>query len=272
LVAIETLLKYDIILPDLGQDMTVDFQAAALKLLERGWLAIPLGLDRNYYPKRPLIEGWSALPRSRETVESLPWRSAHGLGIVLGPVSKNLAAIDIDDVELSQVILQASLPTRVVRTIRRRCHIYYYEREPSASRRFTITYQGREVTIEFKGRGTQVAAPPTPGYVLVSNVAPAWVTSLDDAWDKLAAQFGLPNGQGQRYPAPWRPTVPIHERNNTAYIEAHMLREAGMPLSLALRYIRIRWEQDYEKGDQDWSEIEATVRSAYRKMRGKGLM
>ena len=79
-----------------------DFRRVAVSLLERGWLSIPLTLDANGFAKKPITPNWTGLARTTETIESLPWAQAHGIGIVLGPASSNLAVLDIDDKGLAE--------------------------------------------------------------------------------------------------------------------------------------------------------------------------
>ncbi|KKK66158.1 hypothetical protein LCGC14_2966920, partial [marine sediment metagenome] len=207
-----------------------DFLAAALLYLRHGWLAHPLGLDPQGYPKRPLTTGWTSLNRTEEVVRSLPWGKAQGLGLILGSVSSNLAVLDVDDVTLAEACFELCTDTRCVRTIRQRGHIYVVEEQPSDSHVVTVGYQGRQVKIELKAQGTQVAAPPTPGYATVVNRPPIRATSLATVWRGVASSLGASDGLLDGYPKPWRDQVPMEERNKSAYIEAHMLREAHMAL------------------------------------------
>jgi len=262
---------------------------AALVLLGRGWLAIPLGLDAEGRPKRPLSMNWPNLTRSRATVESLPWGDAQGLGIVLGAASSNLAAIDLDDVALTNAVWRSLAledtkapfsyepPPRMVRTIRGRGHLYVQEATASRSRRYQVRFMGHNVTVELKTSGNQVAAPPTPGYSLLVNGPPYPCTTIQQAWDDLcvlvAANYpgtlevpeGGPDGAHAGYPSPWREQVPLHERNQNLYIEAHKLREAGMPLTTAMAVLLTRVQQDYAPGAFTRAEAEATIQSAYAK-------
>lgn len=256
--------------------MTAKFLSAALTLAERGWLAIPLAKDSQGFPKRPISDNWTHLALSKETIRALPWTTAVGIGIVLGPASGNLAVIDIDHPGLAEVIFPL-LDTRSVRTIRGRGHLYVKEYLPSNSTRFTILWEGATVGIELKCAGTQVAAPPTPGYTLVNKSLPMLVNRIEEAWQSLAKQVPsleieqTTNGH-TGYPPPWRQTVPTEERNKSAYVEAHRLREAGMPIALAIKYMSLRWREDYAQGDQEWPEIERTIQSAYSKPNGRGFL
>ena len=238
---------------------------------KRGWLPIPLGFDARGFPKKPMDDGWTSLERRPEVIRGLRWADAKGLGLVLGPVSGNLAAVDVDDVDLAEAIYQRAkktgVVTRMVRTIRKRLHLYVIEAVPSRSRRFdNVRWEGHSFTIELKAQGTQVAAPPTPGYELLFDGAPAKVPSIEAAWLSIAHALGveMPAGEGG-YPRPWQPAVPQGQRNGSAYIEAHKLREAGMPLDQALEVMRLRVEAFYAPGDMRIEEALATVRSAYRK-------
>lgn len=244
---------------------------AARRYSTLGWVAMPLRLDANDLPKRPFIDNWQNLTLPWEgNLSDLPWDKAVGLGLLLGPASSGLAVIDVDDEELAREIFPLCESTRCVSTVRNRGHIYYIESNPSRSKKFTVLYNGRSVTIELKTTGTQVAAPPTPGYSRIGphTGQPQRVDSIDNAWNSIAQRLGITQGASvpnTRYRGVWEPAVSASHRNDTMFREAHFLREAGMPLEAALRLLRLRWEADYEQGGQDWEEIQNTIRSAYRK-------
>lgn len=246
--------------------MTTDFYLAALEYHRQGYMTMPLALDAQGFPKRPIVPNWSALPYSLDGLKRLPWEEAVGLGIVLGPASKNLAVLDLDDVELAEAAAKWTKHTRTVRTVRGRGHVYVREATPSKSRSLDVLWKGQSIKVELKAGGTQVAAPPTPGYSFWAEEEPKAVTSIWQAWEGLARCLGIQtNGNGEHYPKPWRQTVSAGERNKSAYVEAHFLREAHMPLPLALRIMQLRWEADYEKGEESWDEVARTVESAYSK-------
>jgi hypothetical protein len=254
-----------------------DFLKAALVLLERGWLAHPLGLDKSGFPKRPLTTGWTSLVRSEETVRSLPWRDARGLGIVLGEQSSGLCVLDIDDESLFNATLVAMGGVncmRWVRTIRKRGHLYFQAvGPPGQSSANQVLWQGRPVQVELKSSGTQVAAPPTPGYTLYTKESPkrefdiksAYQFWMDCMEDVAPGQLSIPeDSDAVGYPKPWKERVTTL-RNNTAYIESHKLREAGISLEQALYLMKARFDQDYEKGEITWEELDNSIHSAYAK-------
>lgn len=273
------------------------YQAVAHALLNRRWLPIPEGLDANGYPKRPLVKEWPHLECTPEAIDTMPWGDAKGIGIVLGPASNNLAVIDIDDVDLAEAVFKAlspsfvhepwsyEVPIRLVRTIRGRAHLYVQEERPSKTTTFKVEFQGKPVQIELRTQGAQVTAPPTPGYTLIDangkpypceNARLAWndlmvmVESVfGDVFDPLSAMGLDPNGApGQLSTSGkntvWASNVPEGERNRTLYLEAHRLREAGVPESEALTILLTRIAQAYAPGFGQ-QEAEATIRSAYRK-------
>ena len=270
-----------VVMPD------VNLKAAALTMLSRSWLCMPLKKDDAGMPKRPIVMEWTSLQRSEETVRSLPWDGAAGLGIVLGHASNDLGVIDIDDEELwvavSALWPAASAP-RMVETFRKRGHLYVAEkRGASASTRFSYNWDGREVNIELKATGTQVAAPPTPGYTLWTQGKPLRCGSLPQAWDHLKrllahhypdfaekapetpTNVGVQGGGPAGYPKPWLEHVPKGERNKAVYIEAHKLREAGLHQEAAVEMLWGRVKAQYEAGEMGYTEYLNTVRSAYRK-------
>jgi hypothetical protein len=245
---------------------TPDFRSAADILYDRGWLTIPLVPDANGYPKKPITNNWTELSRTRETLDGLPWERAQGLGIVLGTRSSNLAVVDIDDASLADVVLEL-MPTRGVRTIRKRAHLYVIETFPSSSTVVQTTWNGRPIKVELKSNGTQVAAPPTPGYELAGKQPILTVPNVRHFFRELVASIdGLVASDitPESYPRPWREEVEADTRNKTAYVEAHRLREAGVALHLAKDIMQARIERHYESGDLKWEEIERTIESAYR--------
>ena len=264
--------------------MAEDLLKASLVLLKRGWLSMPLALDTGGFPKRPIVKEWSSLERTEETIRSLPWEQAKGIGIVLGEKSNGLAVIDIDDKELAGFIYNAlryDYPPRYVSTARQRGHLYVQEQQPySPSTRFKIWWKEREITIELKSTGNQVACPPTPGYSLYDRGAqPMPCYSIAEAWefvvDIIKAEYvealhihsmqsatGITNAG---YPEPWQETVGEGMRNDSAYIEAHKLREAGFSMERALSHMRSRFDTNYVQGGITWGEIEQSIRSAYKK-------
>ena len=240
---------------------------ACRSYFDRGWTAMPLQNDDNGFPKKPFVPAWQELAHDWAILSQLPWDSATGLGLVLGRASSNLAVLDIDDEEMADVLFAMAPNTRCVRTIRKRGHMYVLEAQPTPSKRLTVSWRGREVTVELKAQGTQVAASPTPGYTTVSKANPLGVPSLPVLWQGLSKRLGVtvPVEASASTTRVWREKVPKDNRNNTIYVEAHRLREAGMPLESALGVLQSRWERDYEQGEQTWYEIERTIRSAYTK-------
>ena len=198
---------------------SIDFKAHALRMLQQNILTIPLTLDSQGFPKKPITPGWTQV--TKEQVPHLPWRQARGIGIVLGEKSNNLCALDIDDEGLADTllgILKGPRPPRVIRTARRRCHVYVRTSEGVASRVSTVIWDGRSIKIEQKANGTQVAAPPTPGYKIEIDGQPLLATTLAEAWATIRAgimaQFPgrlqeiTPEGSAN-YPSPWRQRVPV---------------------------------------------------------------
>ena len=255
--------------------MSISLQEAAEVYRKRGWATIPLENDPQGFPKKPFLPNWQMTNPANRPFTDDEWQRATGIGIVLGKNSGGLAVIDIDDAGLAEAAQALTTNTRTVRTVRNRLHVYYVEEARSTPTNFTVTYEGRQVLIELKTTGQQVAAPPTPGYTIISatGVMPAPTASISDAWVALSSQLALEgpsraNGerQGSQRQAVWAGAVPRESRNNTMYIEAHRLREAGVPLEQALQLLRVRWETSYESGEQTWGELESTIQSAYKKM------
>tara|TARA_R100000306_G_scaffold59428_1_gene58450 strand:+ start:137 stop:985 length:849 start_codon:yes stop_codon:yes gene_type:complete len=262
--------------------MKTSLREAAIRMFnDRAWLCIPLRKDTNGLAKVPMTQGWPNLEPSLSIVESLPWERADGLGIVLGEKSNNLAVLDVDDEELAQVIMlhcwnSLSTSPRLVRTARNRLHIYFEEMDgPSLSSKQVVKFDGRDVVVELKANGTQVAAPPTPRYKLLNHpepplpffsIAMAW-EFITDCLTASSDRLQLPTGltPTRRYPEPWQDVVPAGQRDDSAYIEAQQLREAKMSEEKALRVMHARWTESYEQQGFSWYEVQKTVRSAYKK-------
>ena len=254
-----------------------DFRSAAKRYFdERGWVTIPLTLDDNAKPKRPFSPAWQQTPADWAVIEAQAWEQAKGIGIVLGPVSDNLGVIDIDDVELAAAIhalLSASdAQFYFVRTGSDRAHLYFREGVATAPRTMHgLTWRDHTFGIELKGKGQQVAAPPTPGYEFRGTRSdPTPVATLDKAWRAIQTTMGIEAGDSQHrsaggYPRAWQDNIQVGERNNAIYIESLRLAEAKMPLDSAIATMLARIKQVYE-GQVDERSVVQTIRSAYRKV------
>ena len=240
---------------------------AAIKYAAGGWTAMPLKLDGDGLPKKPIIDKWTRL--TCDQVLALPWHGACGLGLVLGAPSKGLCVLDVDSTVMAADCFLLPTYTRMIRTIRGRGHLYFFEDTPSKSTYVELVYKGEKLKVEFKTNGTQVAAPPTPRYEIAVNTKVARVPSIRHAFDDLCQLLGIDAatavGGNAGFPRPWAERVEPDNRNKSAFIEASYLRDARMPEGLAMRYMQIRWSEDYEPGDQTWDEIARTVESAYHR-------
>lgn len=255
-----------------------DFRAAAEEYFVRGWLSIPLMLNEDGFPKKPMTLDWPNLPNTAHTLSLLPWQNAAGIGLVLGSVSDNLGAVDVDDQEFAVAVsewMNANQPSRYHWTQRRRLHVLC--RQPTAvpSRFLKVRWQGRDFGIELKSTGNQIAVPPTSVYEAAGGDEP-WEISLAEAWARIAMALGATYAEGHTnggakagYPKPWLESVPEGERNKALYVEACRLRDARMPLGEALEILRVRLGQAYE-GIVAWGPASRTIQSAYNKKRFTG--
>lgn len=253
-----------------------DFRASAKRYFDdHSWVTIPLILDPDGKPKRPFSNGWQQTPSDWSVIEALPWERADGIGIVLGPVSDNLAVIDVDDTELAaaiyEVLSQGGGKFYYVRTGSNRCHLYFREGAASSPRTMRgLQWRGRTFGIELKGKGQQVAAPPTPGYEFRgTSLSPTPVGTLETAWTAIRTGMGIIAPESQRggsgYPRAWQDNIKAGERNNSIFIESCRLAEAGLPLESAIPTMLVRIKQAYE-GQLDERSVVNTIRSAYRKV------
>lgn len=142
-----------------------DFRAAARGYFDQhGWVTIPLVLDNNGLPKRPFSNGWQETPAEWPVIEALPWERALGIGVVLGPVSDNLAVIDIDSVPLSEAILSALTDAQAnfyaVRTGRHRSHFYFREGLATSPQTFAqATWHGETFPLDDRGATSATSSP-----------------------------------------------------------------------------------------------------------------
>lgn len=247
---------------------------AARQYISRGWTPIALGLDTEGRPKRPIAEGWQSLRPNDERTRKQGWRNAVGIGILCGPASNNLAVIDIDDVELAAAVfaklVRSHKPFRWCWTGRNRGHLYVREQEPSEGGKvWRGMWEGREVGGELRCKGQQVAAPPTPGYVLAQEQPPQAVENVRKAFDGICLAMGIVpiehTGSGN-YPPAWQDTVRDGTRNDSLFVEACKLAAVRMPFERAVELLRLNVELHYDDGHQmSDREFAATVRSAYQK-------
>lgn len=246
---------------------------AALKYRDSyGWTCHPLRRNEDGFPKIPITQAWEKLTTA--DVDSLDWQRADGLGIVLGAASGNLAAIDIDDSGLahasSQWLLAENLSPLFAWTARHRGHVYCLEATPSASKVLAVMYQTRKVGIELKAAGTQIAAPPSPGYSYLDPDFEPLYMSVGDAWARLFNALGLETFTGtigtpmhgaSGYPRPWQEGIDVGERNNACFVESCRLHDAGMAQETALQHMIIR----FGNAGLTQREIAITVRSAFNR-------
>lgn len=242
----------------------------ARQFIARGWTPVALGFDAKGKRKRPIHDGWQNLNRS--TALRQPWRSAKGIGILCGPASRNLAVIDLDDHDLAAdafaYFARSHAKFRFVWTTSYRGHLYFYEREPSASRRYKVRYKDKELGIELRCAGNQVAAPPTPGYTLAHEWEPQEVDNIGAAWAVIERVLGverIDNTTLSGYPRAWASIAP-GDRNNQVYMDAHALCRAGMPIGEAEELLVLRFRSEMNNGFTE-HELRRTVQSAYLKAR-----
>lgn len=243
---------------------------AAISYLDRGWVPLALGLDANGKPKRPIVSSWQHTTLA--TALEQPWEQAHGIGILLGPVSGNLAVLDMDNQEFAAAVLaefqKAGAPHYWVKTGSGNGHLYMLEERPSEPKMMRLEWGGATFSLELRAHGQQVAAPPSPGYEIVSDNL-VEVPSIGAAWQSIARRMGIGVVADSKvtrsgYPKPWQKLVDAGERNMALFVEACRLCESGLPLDAAIDTMLIRAERAY-KGNMAEREVVSTVRSAYRK-------
>ena len=253
-----------------------------------GWVTHPLGMDANNLPKRPLTKDWTNIEPTMQAIESLDWKSAKGIGLLTGSKS-GIGVIDVDDHDLALVLplLWDHYPL-MVSTARDRAHVYVLETDGSSgSSKFFVTYRGRDIGIELKGNGTQVAMPPTENYQWQTCVThhyhtkddpfrsqPMPQSSLKIAWEFIMDCINYEWGEGTirmkesmpdnaGYPKVWSDHVAEGTRNDSVYVEAHRLRRSGCTEEQAVDIMLRRVDLSYEGGMTE-AEIKSTVYSAFK--------
>jgi len=234
----------------------------ALLYRDMGWTTIPLVNDEAGFPKRPFLDSWQKAQLG--DVPGFPWERAIGLGVVLGPASGNLAVIDIDDVQMAQHAADATTNCYFVRTARKRGHLYVQEGTASASKALHMMVDGRNIMIELKARGTQVAAPPSPGYSIWNQAPVLKADSVAAVLTDLCSWLGYapPPLSGGAYPTPWQHEVSVGDRNDAQFVEGCHLARAGMPFAEAVEVMRIRFQVAYQKDEgKDHKGEQAMIRT-----------
>lgn len=247
------------------------FRAEAERCAQDGLVTTPLRRNADGYAKMPFTTGWQ-----RTTLASVAhqdWNAAEGIGLVLGSASGNRAVIDIDDADLAAdafaLMLRSHRLPLMDYTARVRLHIHLIEPVASTSSALKVLYGGRVVNVELKASGTQVAIPPTPGYVWANPVWEPLYANLAEVWEYLTSSLGLErrpvHGRGPAgYPPPFQASVDKGERNNALFVEGCRLAEAAVPFDKALLFMERRVETSYEQGAFGLREVERTLRSAYK--------
>lgn len=258
-----------------------EIEQAARNYIDAGWVPVALENDTEGRPKKPIFRDWQNLTLDNPDVRRQGWSKATGVGVACGPQSNNLAVIDIDDQELALEIFfklaRSKQPFRWVWTIRKRGHLYVYERIPSkigeTQRNHRCMWKGREVLIETRIAGAQVAAPGTPGYVLTRDVPPQTVDDVTAAFHAICLATGLEpveGSEGRNYPEPWQDMVGEGSRNDTLFIEACRLAGVKIPEERAVELLTANVGSHYS-GYISPIEIRRTVHSAYRRVSPKIL-
>ena len=217
------------------------YKDAVNDFYKRKWVSHPLTLDDAGLPKKPITTGWTGLTLDAKKIRNLAWDRAAGVGLLLGPPSGNLVALDLDDQEFGAVVVGEMVlhgtKTRTVQTISRRFHILFVERQPTPSTALNVRWQGRAFKVELKAGGTQVVTPPTPGYDLIRDFPPMEVESLQAVWDAIALRFRVEVLGNQRRvrvdTVAVLAGVPEGERDEALFRLACRLRHADVPVEMA---------------------------------------
>lgn len=223
---------------------------------------------RDGFAKYPKMKGWQELTLQHPMLRKQGWPEAEGIGLLLGPVSKNLAVLDIDDQEFASAVFAklvfSKKDFRWVHTAKNRGHLYIYERTPTEHKEVKkVRWEGREFSVELRCKGGLATIPPTPGYTLARDVPPQTFDSIAQVWAGIALAFGVEDLTPDYSHDAWLTEVPEGMRNETFFTEARKLAQTRMPIEMAMRHMMIRWEESYS-GRMDQKQAKDTVTSAYR--------
>jgi hypothetical protein len=149
--------------------MPNDVLQTALTLIRAGLSPIPIGAH-----KRPAIESWKGYQTRLPTPEEwIAWVASRrcGLAIVLGPVSGNAEAIDIDDTSVLRPwydLVEAAAPGLIsrlviVETPTHGKHLYYRAPVIAGNQKLAVDAQ-RQTMIETRGEGGYALVPPSPAW------------------------------------------------------------------------------------------------------------
>lgn len=228
---------------------------------------------KEKFAKYPKMKGWRELTLGHPMLRKQGWPNAEGIGVVLGPVSKNLAVLDIDDVEFSSAVfarlMRGKQPFRFVHTASNRGHLHIYERIPTEHKvTKRVKWEGKEFSVELRCQGGLATIPPTPGYTLARDVEPQTFDNIAAVWAGIALAFGVQDLTPTYSHDAWAEQVNDGDRNETLFTEARYIAQSGMPIRLGMEHMRIRWEAAYA-GQFDEKEFRDTVTSAYNYVRRK---
>jgi Bifunctional DNA primase/polymerase, N-terminal len=149
--------------------MTNPVLQTALTLVRAGVSVIPIGAH-----KRPAIASWKGYQTRLPTPEEwTAWcaQGPCGLAIVLGSVSENAEAIDVDDISVLRPfydLVEAMAPglvarLAIVKTPTDGRHLYYRCPVIAGNQRLAVNAR-REVRIETRGEGGYALIPPSPAW------------------------------------------------------------------------------------------------------------
>lgn len=123
----------------------------SLAYWQEGWNVIPLGGDDG---KKAMVswKRWETERQSRADVEGMDWKSAMGIGGILGPVS-NLACIEVDNEFIAQRFLDIKITTD--RTPKGSIHLLIRPKRPEDIRNipaeeglgFEVLWEGRYIRL-----------------------------------------------------------------------------------------------------------------------------
>ena len=149
----------------------------ALTYLNKGIHTVPVR------EKKPFQDGWADKPITVKDIEK--WMGEFDLGILTGPVNR-LLVLDVDKEGLSQMVGKKLPATPTVKTRNGGYHYYFRWDDRVTEVPTTVQALFGVKGVDVRGKGGQVVAPPSAGYMWMPGrdlsipiaPPPSWVVDL----------------------------------------------------------------------------------------------
>lgn len=251
----------------------MDLLAAALSYLELGLTVIPV----DPKTKKPKVR-WTAFRAAPPTPAMIRGWEWDGIGLLTG-ICTGYVVVDCDTREAADYWWAWRPHTPMVAKTRRGFHFYYGASSPIRSDSGVPLAEGLKYDV--RGEGGFVMAPPTPNYRFLWGMHdPETLPAFNAAWRPEKAVCSVEYNPNDRTNTGSMNCDAFAEfivrravmeapngRNLAGFRAAIQLRDAGLPVELALRLV-VRYQQQVQHLQAEpYTEDEAirSVHSAYRR-------